>query len=720
MPVGNGCQTYVDLSAAVVGLVFITDTSGGWTFNPLLPESHVLSGVRITTQVVTFVGGTLPSPYSSGAVGKGDKLTIGDQVFYVLSRLSPAQVRVQQPATEDLMKQPYRIERAYHTLREWESGRQGNLVVEARREVGVAYNDGPFHAGVIIEGSRTDSNHYMQLTVAEGQRHIGSFGIGVTVQPVRDGDVFVVRDDHFKIDWFEIKGWKGDSAAVSVRANHTSYRNLLVHDGADPESDGFRLLGDKTERVATIANSIILRAPRAGLHVNNGKRNASLVVYVQNLSIVGCGTGTTARAGPAAGIVNTAGAGSVSTVHAENVVAVGNKGADFLAQSPETGFASWGESRYNLSSDDSAPGPQSQKRVAPEDVFISVRAGHDNLHIRENSPAKDTGLSLWDAYLLDIDGESRPEADWDRGADEVHDYGAEPLGLFHAAEVDGEIFVQWQTDNERPGLRFVLFRAGDPTGPWTRIQDLPEIPGLAASSGKTIYFYHDGSPRREENRYYAIEVSRAKGKVTRYGPVSPRLRAESESADLDPSELPFEGAQVGIAYGVPGATSLQVVNRNQYQVTLELTVGGIFATIDRTGSVSFHLPGAEKDTVRGSHSLPVLLARVNGHANAVELGLVRSQAIVSFSGLTLTKDTSHGGGADGNAGRGSSPARIVRVESQGTASTALVELAPLRWNPASEVLALSRRILIRLTFPEHVVNSDAPGPDRPTPGARRP
>ncbi|MHC4813538.1 MAG: hypothetical protein ACYTFN_10625 [Planctomycetota bacterium] len=67
--VGNGCQTYVDLSAAVVGLVFATDTGGGWTFNPLLPESHALSGVRITTQVVTFIGG--------GPFGGGGELSNG-------------------------------------------------------------------------------------------------------------------------------------------------------------------------------------------------------------------------------------------------------------------------------------------------------------------------------------------------------------------------------------------------------------------------------------------------------------------------------------------------------------------------------------------------------------------------------------------------------------------------------------------------------------------
>ncbi len=272
------------------------------------------ASIRAGSDVVTIIDGNLPSPYGSGAVGKGDKLTIGDQVFHIRSRFSPAQLTVQQSAAQDFVEQPYVIERAYHTLQDWESGRQGNLVAEGRCEVGVAYNDGPFQAGVTIKGSRTDSSHYMWLTVAEGQRHVGAFGVGVAVEPAGKGDVFVVQDDYSKIDWFEIRGWKGDSAAVSVRANHTSYRNLLVHHGADPEGDGFRLRGDKEDRVATVANSIILRAPRAGLHVTNSAGNAGLVVHVQNLSIVGCGTGATAKAQSAGGIVNTAGAEGAKSI----------------------------------------------------------------------------------------------------------------------------------------------------------------------------------------------------------------------------------------------------------------------------------------------------------------------------------------------------------------------------------------------------------------------
>jgi hypothetical protein len=57
VPVGNGCATHVDLGTAVVGLVFVTDSAGAWSFQPTLPENHRLSGLRLTSQVVTFVSG---------------------------------------------------------------------------------------------------------------------------------------------------------------------------------------------------------------------------------------------------------------------------------------------------------------------------------------------------------------------------------------------------------------------------------------------------------------------------------------------------------------------------------------------------------------------------------------------------------------------------------------------------------------------------------------
>ncbi len=72
---GNGCATYVDLRAAVVAVVFGTDTNGGWSLNLPLPGSHTFSGLRVTAQAVTLVGG---GPFGgAGELSTGTNLVVG-------------------------------------------------------------------------------------------------------------------------------------------------------------------------------------------------------------------------------------------------------------------------------------------------------------------------------------------------------------------------------------------------------------------------------------------------------------------------------------------------------------------------------------------------------------------------------------------------------------------------------------------------------------------
>ncbi len=94
----------------------------------------------------------------------------------------------------------YTISRQYTTLQAWEtciSGGGGctyfpvvggDLVVDNRREVGIAYDDSAvpadadFTAGVIIDGSTTDADHDITLTADGGNRHYGLEGQGTAIQ----------------------------------------------------------------------------------------------------------------------------------------------------------------------------------------------------------------------------------------------------------------------------------------------------------------------------------------------------------------------------------------------------------------------------------------------------------------------------------------------------------------------------------------------------------
>ena len=115
--------------------------------------------------------------------GVGDRLIIGSETFYILSRDDATHVTVQTAATSTHTNEAYTITRAYNDIQSWETGQQGDLVAGNRIEVGVAYKDGVFTptATITIDGSTTDAVHYMSLTVAPGQRHNGTAGTGVIV-----------------------------------------------------------------------------------------------------------------------------------------------------------------------------------------------------------------------------------------------------------------------------------------------------------------------------------------------------------------------------------------------------------------------------------------------------------------------------------------------------------------------------------------------------------
>jgi hypothetical protein len=635
--------------------------------------------------LVTFQGASLPNPYATGAVGRGDKLIIGDETFFILSRVSPTQVVVESQAAVDHVDEKYIIERAYRSLQAWESDRGGNLVGENRREIGVVYNDGTFLAGLAIEGSRTDSAHYLHLTVEEGQRHDGMGSIGAVIEPAGDGDAVEIEDDYTRIDWLEIRHWKGTgSAGVRIAADRVSLSNLIVHDGADGAdgaSDAIRFTSASGAAESTLSNSILYRAPGAGVRVGD-EGNVPLSVLVTNVSVFGCGF---ASAGAGGGIV----LGPGVSVSATNVVAADNQPKDF--HNPAGSNRSWTDSSHNVSSDSSAPGPDSMMEIAAESLFQSPSAEVDNFHLRADSLARNSGTRLAPASSLDVDGEARSAVDWDRGADEVVGTGGNDLLYLGARPWHGPVVVQWVTRNETPGLRFRLSRSRSSEGPWKAVSPRA-IESLVASTGNTSYFYVDEEASR--GSYYLLELQTADARATAYGPIAPGGFAGAEIHAATPAELERLdlSARTTIVYGVPGSTAWRVLQRDEHHVDLELTVGGFEGTVSDDG-IFLRVQEGEDRLRQGSFSIPVFRTWLEGlPSGEVTLELVRSQNMVSFSPSTSLS----GSDADGPA---SLPlARVLKVEPRGGQSKALVELAPLRWNGRNETLSLSRRLILRFTL----------------------
>jgi hypothetical protein len=206
---------------------------------------------------VTFSGGSLPEPDAVGAVGPGDVLVLGGETFYIKSRDSATQVTVQTAATGDRSGTPT-ITRAYNDFQTWENTQQGDLVGENRIEVGVAYKDGPFAptAQTTIDDSTTDASHYMQLTVAPGQRHNGTAGTGVIVDgssPLIAGNLFRVRDTYFKMEWLEIRNFWGTVSSGAISLTFVE-PNRITRASGSFITDGFEIGNTITTDSAITAN----------------------------------------------------------------------------------------------------------------------------------------------------------------------------------------------------------------------------------------------------------------------------------------------------------------------------------------------------------------------------------------------------------------------------------------------------------------------------------
>jgi hypothetical protein len=175
--VASGMRNVVGTAVGYNAIANATGGAGGsatkiYTYDKTLdPAATEQFTATINQNVDWSTGGVVLKPASGGTMS----------TFYVLSRESDTQVTVQETAATAHTSDPFTFERVYNTLQAWEDDRQGNLVTDNRREVGVCYNDGPFTDPLTISGSTTNGNRYMTVTVAESQRHNGIEDTGAII-----------------------------------------------------------------------------------------------------------------------------------------------------------------------------------------------------------------------------------------------------------------------------------------------------------------------------------------------------------------------------------------------------------------------------------------------------------------------------------------------------------------------------------------------------------
>jgi hypothetical protein len=305
-------------------------------------------------------------------VGRGDRLTLNaggahDVIGYVASRDGPTRLTLQQPLSAPFSGVSFTIQRAFHDIQSWENAREGDLVADARVEVGVLFDDGPFRcrpvadsgcrfdgaramAMATIDGSVTNAAHYMALQAADGQRHRGVAGSGV----VLDGENAVqfgirVLDHYTRISGLALRRFAGrrGTAAVSVeRARHVLLDDLFIHDFHGAEGPAAGILGGHFGDF--VLRNSTFRDGGTGVRIDRPTASA----LVENCTVSGMS---------GVGILEGDG-----LLNVRNTVSVGSGERDFQVRR--------GAREHNLSSDDSALGPGSTMRRAPAGTLPSMGA----------------------------------------------------------------------------------------------------------------------------------------------------------------------------------------------------------------------------------------------------------------------------------------------------------------------------------------------------------
>jgi hypothetical protein len=673
--------------------------------------------VALGSRVVTFGGGaSLPAN-----VGKGDALTFPGapaETLYIYSRDSATQVTLQAPATAAHTSQTYTVTRAFTTLAAWETARQGDLVTENRLEVGVAYNDGPFTAGLSIATWTTDPLRYPMLTVAAGHRHNGTAGTGVVLDGVDTDQGIRVSTSYVVIDGFEFRRNRNAAGATSVVMQNNAYdvllQNLLIHDFYDAVNSVSGIRG-QDDSDYTVRNTIIYDGDVAGIRNNSSTAHG----IVENVTVHGMDEW---------GVLGTAG-----TMFVRNTASMDNPSGDFAVA---TGTMIQGA---NMSSDATATGSQPEPNRVAADQFVSITPGSEDFHLKAGANAIDEGWHVYTPeYSTDIDGTLRPftpvpdplvPGPWDIGADEFGATTAVDLVSFTAHALDAAVELRWMTGSEMETLGFHVYRGPSAEGPWERVT-ASVIPGLGFSPEGARYAYTDTPLQNGRAYFYLLEEVETTGRTARHGPVTATpapgavpggggTGGTGDAATDEPGEGGGGDKEGGTAealvFGDPDRTSLSVRRGERGEVVLELRTGGFRATPRGDGTVVLDVPGFDGHPEPGRPAVPSRLAWVEAIAGRnVAIASIREADVVPFD-----LRPAHAGtpalvvGRDGTVTAAERPAaarparaglfpgaaaELLETAFQVETKKALVRLSPLRFDAGSGRLLLARRLEVRLVL----------------------
>ena len=336
--------------------------------------------------------------------------------------------------------------RDYSTITSWEADLDDFTTVYSNGDdaVGECYNDSDFNEQVDINGGGTSMTglNSITLTVPVSERHDGTAGTGARM--IYSSKLNVYSDKNVNISWLEIDWGGTNSNQFSiVYTQNNSYEqkisNMLIHDAQTPSAG--RMIYGKYGYL-TIANNIVYNLTHTGPYRGYG-------IYVESFRTSYAYNNTVHNI--ASTHANAAYTFGIHIVHSNNVRNnIATEVGDGI-YSGCFGNVTAGTNSNNMSTDSTAPGPNSLTEVTASAQFVSVVAGAEDLHLATGSEARGAGVSLssaGDIVQYDIDGAYRGTV-WDIGADQTPATVTKTIGT---SSRDYSTITSWEAELDTQGV----------------------------------------------------------------------------------------------------------------------------------------------------------------------------------------------------------------------------------------------------------------------------
>jgi hypothetical protein len=372
--------------------------------------------------------------------------------------------------------------RDYSTINSWAADLDDSTIHEKYcHAVGELYDDSTFVESFsnFNEGVTLGINS-IKLTVASGERHNGTHNTGATIQLDTSSNLFLLTFNYQLADkifiiteWIDFDGKDNSynsSGLVRFGVPSGHIRHCLLHDakggltnaismgidaGQSPENSGvfkgihnniIYNLKSTSSFIPTVSAGVSL--PSASGIFRNTQAYNNTIFRINNIS-------------PSGNDVSSFGINNfdIAGINCLNNICVGVSGTDDdQTKCFRTTTLNFASGDYNLSSDATAPGPNSLLNKSIGDQFLSTVMGSENLKLKRGADAFNAGIdlnTLIDEVNIDITGFDRNASgiDWDIGAHEYPFFIIDVIKTVGSASGrDYSSWTAWEADLDNPNV----------------------------------------------------------------------------------------------------------------------------------------------------------------------------------------------------------------------------------------------------------------------------